>query len=74
MATDTTMGFDTLAYARRPEEAGGSGAQAEAHAEAVCDAVTRGVAAKTDFAELRADIYRALRIQDAGIVGLELFG
>ena len=70
MATDTTTGFDTLAYARRPKEAGVSDAQAEAHAEAVRDAVTRGAAAKTDLAELRADIYRTLWIQGAGIVAV----
>ena len=78
MATDTTTGFDTLACARRIKEAGVSDAQAEAHAEAVRDAVTCGAAAKTDLAELRADIYRALWIQGAGIVaiivGLKLFG
>ena len=89
MATDTTAGFDTFAYARRLKEAGVSDEQAEAHAEAVRDAVTRGVAAKSDIAELlaearaeirdlRADIYRALWIQGAGIVavmiGIRLFG
>ena len=78
MATDTTMGFDTLACARRLKEAGVSDEQAEAHAEAVRAAVTRGVAAKSDLAELRADIYRALRIQGAGLVaimiGIEPFG
>ena len=89
MATDTTMGFDTLAYARRLKEAGVSDEQAEAHAEAVRAAMTHGVATKTDIAELRAemrveirelraDLYRALWIQGAGlvaiIVGLKLFG
>ena len=78
MATDTTTGFDTLAYARRLKEAGVSDEQAEAHAEAVRSAMTHGVATKADLAELRADIYRALWIQGAGlvaiIVGLKLFG
>ncbi len=78
MTTDTTMGFDTLAYARRLKEAGVSDEQAEAHAEAVRAAMTHGVATKADLAELRADIYRALWIQGAGlvaiIVGLKLFG
>lgn len=89
MTTDTTMGFDTLAYARRLKEAGVSDEQAEAHAEAIRDAVTRGVATKSDIAELRAemraemrelraDFYRALWIQGAGIVaimiGIRLFG
>ena len=77
MTTDTTMGFDTLAYARRLKEAGVSDEQAEAHAEAIRDAVTRGVATKFDIAELRAemrelraDFYRALCIQGAGIVAI----
>ena len=78
MTTDTTMGFDTLAYARRLKEAGVSDEQAEAHAEAVRAAMTHGVATKADLADLRADIYRALWIQGAGlvaiIVGLKLFG
>ena len=85
MTTDTTMGFDTLAYARRLKEAGVSDEQAEAHAEAFRDALTRGAATKTDIAELRveirelrADLYRALWIQGAGIVaimiGIKLFG
>ena len=85
MATDTTTGFDTLAYARRLKEAGVSDEQAEAHAEAVRAAMTHGVATKTDIAELRveirelrADLYRALWIQGAGLVaimiGIKLFG
>ena len=88
MATDTTKGFDTLAYARRLKEVSMSDEQAEAHAEAVRDAVTGGVAAKTDIAELLADvraeirdlrtgIYRALWIQGVGIaavmIGIGLF-
>ena len=36
----TATGFDTLAYARRLKAAGVDEAQAEAHAEAVRDAVT----------------------------------
>ena len=81
MATDTTTGFDTLAYARRLKDAGVSDEQAEAHAEAVRAAVTGGAAAKPDIAELLADvraevrelragIYRALWIQGAGIVAV----
>ena len=70
MATDTTTGFDTLAYARRLKEAGVSDAQAEAHAEAVRNAVTCGAATKIDLAELRADFYRALWIQGAGVVSV----
>ena len=43
MAT-TVPAFDTLAYARKLKAAGVDEAQAEAHAEAVRDAVTEGVA------------------------------
>ena len=50
--TVTATGFDTLAYARRLKEAGVDEAQAEAHAEAVRDAVTEGVATKADLANL----------------------
>ena len=53
------LAFDTLAYARRLKEAGVDDAQAEAHAEAVRDAVTEGVATKagleTAAAGLRTD-------------------
>ena len=42
-------GFDTLSYARRLKAAGVDEAQAEAHAEAVRDAVTEGVATKDDL-------------------------
>ncbi len=45
----TATGFDTLAYARRLKEAGVDEAQAEAHAEAVRDAMTEGVATKADL-------------------------
>ena len=66
-------GFDTLSYVRRLKAAGVDEAQAEAHAEAVRDAVTEGVATKDDldaglaaaridsdkgFAELKADVVR----------------
>ena len=49
-----------------------------ARLEAKVDAMKGAMAAKTDLAELRADIYRALWLQGAGliaiIVGLKLFG
>ena len=48
--------FDTLAYARRLKGAGVDEAQAEAHAEAVRDAITEGVATKADIADVRTDI------------------
>ncbi len=43
------VGFDTLTYVRRLKAAGVDEAQAEAHAEAVRDAVTEGVATKADL-------------------------
>ena len=48
--------FDTLAYARKLKAAGVGEAQAEAHAEAVRDAVTEGVATKADIRDLKADV------------------
>ncbi len=60
--TAHVTGFDTLAYARRLKAAGVDERQAEAHAEAVRDAVTEGVAAKADLdkglAAVKADIAR----------------
>ena len=44
--------FDTLAYARKLKAAG----VGEAQAEAVRDAVTEGVATKTDVRDLKADV------------------
>lgn len=55
MAT-TVPAFDTLAYARKLKAAGVDEAQAEAHAEAVRDAVTEGVATKADIVPLDAKI------------------
>ena len=60
------LAFDTLAYARRLKEAGVDDAQAEAHAEAVRDAVMEGVATKADLetsiaglrTDLKADVAR----------------
>ncbi len=54
--TASAPGFDTLAYARRLKAAGVDEAQAEAHAEAVRDAITEGVATKADVADLKADL------------------
>ena len=50
--TADAPGFDTLSYARRLKEAGVDEKQAEAHAEAVRDAITQGVATKADIARL----------------------
>ena len=62
--TVTTPGFDTLVYARRLKEAGVDDAQAEAHAEAMRDAITESVATKADIARLEAKI-------DTGLAGLK---
>ena len=56
--TAPAVGFDTLSYARCLKDAGVD----EAHAEAVRDAITQGVASKVDLdkglAALKADIAR----------------
>ena len=57
-------GFDTLSYARRLKDAGVGEKQAEAHAEAVRDAMTQGAASKVDLdkglADLKVDIDKGL--------------
>ena len=49
------VAFDTLSYARRLREAGVAGPQAEAHAEALRDAVAQGVATKADVEDVKHD-------------------
>ena len=70
----TIAAFDTLAYARRLKEAGVDEAQAEAHAEAVRDAVTEGVATKADLratvADLKAEIAASERRMMLAMVAL----
>ena len=51
-----TLAFDTLAYARKLQEAGFTEAQASAQAEALSAVVADNLATKTDIAELRRDI------------------
>ena len=53
---ETTFAFDTLAYARKLKAAGVAAAQAEAHAEAVRDAVVQGFASKADIRRLEDKI------------------
>ncbi len=76
-----TTAFDTLATANALKEAGFEEAQATAIVDALRHAVTEEVATKatlselraelkTDLSELRADLYRALWLQAAGIIGL----
>ena len=67
--------FDTLSAARKLEAAGVERRQAEAHAEALREAVSADrdtLATKADLAELRADLYRALWIQAAALIGTQL--
>ena len=77
---DTDADFDMLAYARRLREAGVEAKQAEAHAEAA-RTIRAGLATKADLdsletrfdariAALRADIYRALWVQGAGLIAV----
>jgi len=77
MSADT---FDTLDAMRRLEKAGMERTQAEATVETIRDAQAE-LAMKADLAalesrlllalaELRADVYRALWIQGAGIVAI----
>ena len=68
--TVTATGFDTLAYARPLKEAGVDEAQAEAHAKAVRDAVTEGVATKTDLASLETRLTRFVLAVAAGQAAL----
>ena len=76
-----TAVFDTLATAHALKEAGFEDAQATAIVDALRHAVTEEVATKadlnelraelkTDNAEARADLYHALWMQAAGIIGL----
>ena len=69
--TDNAPEFDTLAYVRTLKAAGVDSRQAEAHAEATRESQAR-LATKADLValrmEMRADLYRALWIQGAGIV------
>ena len=81
---ETDPAFDTLAHARTLREAGVERKQAEAHAEAAralraglatkadLDAGLSGLRAelRADIADLRADIYRALWVQGAGLVAV----
>ena len=73
--------FDTLAAAKALREAGFENRQAEAVAGVMRHAVGADrdtLATKADIAALRADMYRALWIQGAGLVAvmaaLKLFG
>ena len=74
-----TVTFDTYAAAKHLRDAGFDERQAEAAVSMVRDAVgavREALATKTDLAELRAatraDLYRALWIQAAALIGTQL--
>jgi len=69
----TATNFDALQAARDLEAAGIERRQAEAIAASMRDAASADreqFATKADFAELRADLYRALWIQGGTIVAI----
>ena len=70
---ETTFAFDTLAYARKLKAAGVADSQAEAHAEAVRDAVVQGFASKADIQRLedKIDALAAGKADKADIRRLE---
>ena len=71
----TAAAFDTLSAARKLEAAGVERRQAEAHAEALREAVSADrvdLATKADLAGLEARMYRALWIQAAALIGTQL--
>ena len=71
----STTTFDTLAAARDLKAAGIEAEHAEAIAGAVRQAVSADrdeLATKADLAGLRADLYRALWIQAAALIGTQL--
>ncbi len=60
--------FDTLRIAQALKAAGFDDVQSEAIVSAIQTSLGENVATKADLAELRADMYRALWIQGAGLV------
>ena len=71
----TATTFNPLAAARDLKAAGIEAEHAEAIASAVRQAVSADrdeLATKTNLAELRADLYRALWIQAAALIGTQL--
>ena len=61
------MGFDTQRAARRLTDAGLDDRAAQGVADVV-DSATSGLATESSLLALRAELYRALWIQGAGIV------
>lgn len=76
-AHDTMQKFDALAYAQRLEAAGVETAQAAAMRDSRAELATKADLARLR-SDMRADLYRALWIQGAGLVavmaGLKIFG
>lgn len=64
--------FDTLKAVEALEEAGVEKGQAKATVAMVRNAVTEGVATKTDIAGLEARFFRAMWIQTSIVVGAVL--
>ena len=60
--------FDTLRIAQALRDAGFDNGQAEAIVSAIQRSLGENVATKTDLAELRSDIYRALWVQGASLL------
>jgi len=52
--------FDTHAYIKRLESAGISPEQAEAHAEAMVEALRGGVATRADLMEVKSDLEKQI--------------
>ncbi|MDD9995824.1 MAG: DUF1640 domain-containing protein [Dehalococcoidia bacterium] len=72
-----TIAFDTRKAVRNLQAAGFSDTQADAMVDTLAEAFTDTVATKADIAEvktdianLKAEVFRALWIQGAGIVAL----
>ena len=63
-----TAPFDTLRIAQALKAAGFDDDQSEAIVDAIRESLGGELATKSDLAELRADIYRALWIQGGGLV------
>ena len=64
--------FDTLRIARALKDAGFDDVQSEAIVSAIQRSLGENVATKTDLAELRADIYRAMWVLGAGLVMINI--
>jgi len=67
--------FDTHAYIKRLESAGISPEQAEAHAQAMVEALRGGVATRADLMEVKSDLKKQIARMDgkftplSGMVG-----